>query len=75
MLFVLIVGITGLTTVESFPFRDSFLSTFAVANILQVKNLKSLGFVERLHRRSINVQNNSNYIKNYSFLSMYKLSS
>ena len=68
MLLVLIVGITRLETVESFPFHDSFSSTSAVANILQEKYLKSFGFVERLHRRLINVQNNNNYIKNYSFL-------
>ena len=54
MLFVLIVGITRLETVESFPSHDSFSSTSAVANISQEKHLKSLGFVERLHRRSIN---------------------
>ena len=57
MLLVLF-GITRFETVDSFPFHDSFSSTSAVANILQEKNLKSLGFVERLHRRSINVQNN-----------------
>ena len=54
MLLVLIVGITRLETVESFPSHDSFSSTSAVANISQEKNLKSFGFVERLHRRSIN---------------------
>ena len=54
MLFVLIVGITRFETVESFPSHDSFSSTSAVVNISQEKNLKSLGFVERLHRRSIN---------------------
>ena len=54
LMFVLFVGITRLETVESFPSPDSFSSTFAVANISPEKNLKSLGFVERLHRRSIN---------------------
>ena len=54
MLLVLIFGITRLETVESFPSHDSFSSTSAVVNISQEKNLKSLGFVERLHRRSIN---------------------
>ena len=54
MLLVLIVGITRLETVESFPSHDSFSSTSAVANISQEKHLKSFGFVERLHRRSIN---------------------
>ena len=53
MLLVLIVGITRFETVESFPSHDSFSSTSAVVNISQEKNLKSLGFVERLHRRSI----------------------
>ena len=51
MLFVLI---TRFETVESFPFQDSFSSTSAVVNISQEKNLKSLGFAERLHRRSMN---------------------
>ena len=54
MLLVLIVGITRLETVESFPSHDSFSSTSAVANISQEKHLKPLGFVERLHRRSTN---------------------
>ena len=54
MLFVLNVGITRFETVESFPCHDSFSSTSAVANISQEKILKSLEFVERLHRRSIN---------------------
>ena len=65
MLFVLFVGITRLETVESFPSHDSFSSTSAVVNISQEKNLKSFEFVERLHRRSINVQNKNNYLKNY----------
>ena len=53
VLLVLIVGITRFETVESFPFYDSFSSTFAVANISQEKNFQTLGFVRRRHRRSI----------------------
>ena len=51
MLFVLI---TIFVIVEFFPSHDSFSSTSAFVNILQENNLKSLGFAERLHRRSMN---------------------